>query len=69
MKDIIDRHFEVIFENSLLIVVFVGGALFLAFFPDNDNLADWIKGGAIIGVIARAFGTRNGGNNGTQSGT
>ena len=60
MRDMIDRHFEAVFENSLLIAVFIIGAVFLALFPANDDLADWIKGGAIIGVIARAFGTRNG---------
>lgn len=60
MKDIIARNFETVFENSLLITVFIVGGIFLAVFPDNDNLADWIKGGAIIGVIARAFGGHQG---------
>ena len=62
-KDILDKNFERVFEMSVLVLVLVFGAAMLAAFPGNDNLADWIKGGAIIAVLARAFGSR-GGNSG-----
>lgn len=59
MKDIFTKHFEVIFEMSVLLAVFVIGGLFLIWQPDNQQLASWVTGGAIIGVLARAL-SRNG---------
>lgn len=48
-------HFEAIFETCALLLVFLLGALLLAWFPDNEELANWISGGIVIGVLARAF--------------
>jgi hypothetical protein len=59
MKDLLRDHFEAIMEMFVLVLVFVIGALLLAYFPDNERLAGWITGGTIIGVLARALQTRN----------
>lgn len=55
MKELLDKHFDVIFEMLVLLLVFWGGAHYLAKYPSNAELQGWIKGGIIIGVLARAF--------------
>ena len=59
MKNIVEKHFESIFEMSFLLIIFIAGALLLARFPDNEQLASWVTGGAVIGVLARALGSND----------
>mgnify|MGYP001601053927 CR=1 FL=1 len=40
-----------IFEMSILLIILVAGALLLARFPNNDQLANWMTGGAVIGGL------------------
>ena len=62
MRDLFRQNFEIVFEMCVLVVVFVLGALLLAWFPENENLSNWIMGGVVIGALARALGTRSNGN-------
>lgn len=45
------------FETCVLVFIFVFGAVMLAFFPMKEELARWIEGGTVVGILARAFGT------------
>ncbi len=58
MKEMLDKHFEVIFEMGVLMLLFVVGAILLARFPGNKELEHWVTSGVIIGALARAFGTK-----------
>lgn len=57
MKDIIAAHFDKILEIGTLVFVFVFATIMLAYVK-NEEMARWIEGGAVITVLARAFGSR-----------
>ncbi len=44
-------------EMLLLSSIFIFGCVMLALFPGREELARWIENGAVIGIIARGFGT------------
>lgn len=56
MRQFFNEH-DTALELVVLLVVLFGVAGFIAVFPDNEPLHDWLKGGVIIGVIARALQT------------
>lgn len=56
MNKLIGDNFTLVVEMLVLLAVFVIGAAFLAHYPQNQQLASWIEGGTIIGVLARALG-------------
>lgn len=57
MRDVLDAHFDKILEMGVLVFIFVFATLMLAFFKGNEEMSRWIENGAIIAVLARAFGT------------
>lgn len=50
----LEDNFEAVFEMCILVVIFAIGCIFIAMFPNNEELARWITGGIVVGVIARA---------------
>ena len=44
-------------EMLILVFIFVFGCLMLAFFPMREELSRWIENGAIVAILARAFGS------------
>ena len=61
MKDLFSSHFLQILELAFLLVLFVIGAMMLVWYPDNENLAQWVTGGVVIGTIVRALGSNGNG--------
>ena len=59
MKDIINNHFDKIAEISVLVFIFVFATCMLAAFKGNEEMSRWIENGAIITILARAFGATN----------
>jgi hypothetical protein len=39
------------FDKLFLAALFFGGAYLLVKYPDNERLAQWVQGGAIVGAI------------------
>lgn len=58
MKDILNAHFDKIIEVSCLVFIFIFATCMLAYFKGNEEMSRWIENGAIITVLARAFGSR-----------
>ncbi len=44
-------------EMLILVFIFVFGSAMLAAFPGKEELARWIENGAIVAILARAFGS------------
>lgn len=63
----LDDHADKVIEVAVLLFIFVFSTLMLAYFK-NEEMARWIENGAIITILARAFGT-NGTGNGNGKGT
>jgi hypothetical protein len=57
MKDFLNAHFDKIIEVSCLVFIFVFATLMLAYFKGNEEMSRWIENGAVITVLARAFGS------------
>ena len=39
------------FDKFFLLSLFFGGATLLVWYPDNERLAQWVQGGAVIGAM------------------
>ncbi len=46
-------------EMLILVFIFVFGSAMLAAFPGKEELARWIENGAIVAILARAFGSKS----------
>lgn len=57
MKDLFNSHFDKILEVGTLVFIFVFATLMLAFVK-NDEMARFIESGAVITILARAFGNK-----------
>lgn len=57
MKSILESHFDKILEMSILVFIFIFATIMLAKYPMNEEMTRWIENGAIIAILARAFGT------------
>ncbi len=55
MKDVFKEHFDKILEISVLVFLFVFATVMLAYIK-SEEMARWIENGAIITILARAFG-------------
>ncbi len=44
-------------EMMVLVFIFVFASVMLALFPGREELARWIENGAVIAILARAFGS------------
>lgn len=56
MKELLSSHFDKIWEMSILVFIFVFAVIMLAFFPQREEMSRFIENGAIIAILARAFG-------------
>jgi len=56
MKDLLKEHFDKILEIGVLVFIFVFAAIMLAYVK-SEEMARWIENGAVITILARAFGT------------
>jgi len=57
MKSVIESHFDKIWESLILLFIFTFATVMLAYFK-NEEMARWIENGAVITILARAFGSR-----------
>ncbi len=57
VKDLMADHAEKVMELGILVFVFVFATIMLALFPMREEMARWIENGAIVAILARAFGT------------
>ena len=48
---------EIVLELGVLVFLFVFGCLMLAWYPQREEMARYIENGAVIGILARCFGT------------
>ena len=39
------------FDKLFLLTLFFGGAALLVHYPNNERLAQWVQGGAVIGAM------------------
>lgn len=69
MKDIINAHFDKIAEISVLVFIFVFATTMLAAFKGNEEMSRWIENGAVITILARAFGSSKPAPNSTVTST
>ena len=57
LREIIASHFDRVMELSILVFIFVFATVMLACFPMREEMSRWIENGAVIAILARAFGT------------
>lgn len=57
MKDFLTAHFDKIAEISVLVFIFVFATCMLAHYTGNEEMSRWIENGAVITILARAFGS------------
>lgn len=57
MKGLIHDHFDKIAEVSVLLFIFIFATCMLAAFKGNEEMSRWIENGAVITILARAFGS------------
>lgn len=55
IRQILSAHIEL----TVLVFLFVFGCFMLAFFPNREEMSRFIENGAILGILARAFGTKS----------
>jgi hypothetical protein len=55
--NLLEKHFETIWETIVLLIIYIFGALILAWKGDVMALSMWITGGAVIGALLRMFQT------------
>lgn len=63
IKRLVEQHFEMIWETTVLLIIYVVGATFLAKYGEPMLLTAWLTGGVVVGAIVRAFQTPNKGEN------
>ena len=57
MKEFLNIHFDKIAEVSVLVFIFVFATCMLAHYKGNEEMSRWIENGAVITILARAFGS------------
>lgn len=48
--NLLDKHFEMIWETLVLLFIYVVGAIFLAMYGDHMQLGMWLTGGVAVGL-------------------